>query len=83
MRFGTTQTIMNAITYKEYIKYIEGSFSLEQAFEESVMHTNGLAKRQLTWFRANHEISWIEIDQSDSDQLFDRCMIEISRQMAC
>jgi tRNA dimethylallyltransferase len=82
MRFGATQTIMNAITYKEYIKYIDGNSSLEQAFEESVMHTNILARRQLTWFRANHEISWIEIDQKNCDQLFDQCMIEISKKMA-
>jgi tRNA dimethylallyltransferase len=83
MRFGATQTIMNAITYKEYIKYIDGNSSLEQAFEESVMHTNILARRQLTWFRANHEISWIEIDQKNYDQLFDQCMIEISEKMSC
>jgi len=83
MQFGATQTIMNAITYKEYINYIEGNFSLEQAFEQSVIHTNILARRQLTWFRANHEIAWIEIDQKNCDQLFDRCMIEISKKMAC
>jgi tRNA dimethylallyltransferase len=83
MQFGATQTIMNAITYKEYVKYIEGEISEEQAFEEAVTHTNMLAKRQLTWFRANQEISWTEIDQKNGDQLFDQCMIEISRQMHC
>ncbi len=71
MRFGPTQTIMNAITYKEYINYMEGNFSLEQAFEESVSHTNLLARRQLTWFRANQKITWFDIDQKSCDlQLF-------------
>jgi tRNA dimethylallyltransferase len=83
MQFGPTQTIMNAITYKEYINYIEGNFSLDEAFEQSVIHTNLLARRQLTWFRANKEIAWIDIDQKNCDQIFDQCMIEISRKMAC
>jgi tRNA dimethylallyltransferase len=74
---------MNAITYKEYINYIEGNFSLDEAFEQSVIHTNLLARRQLTWFRANKEIAWIDIDQKNCDQIFDQCMIEISRKMAC
>jgi tRNA dimethylallyltransferase len=81
MQFGATQTIMNAITYKEYIKHLEGNYSLDQAFEESVMHTNILARRQLTWFRANLKTTWIEIDEKNSDQLFDQCMIEISKKM--
>jgi tRNA dimethylallyltransferase len=83
MQFGATQTIMNAITYKEYIKYIDGIFSLDQAFEESAMHTNILARRQFTWFKANREIAWIEIDQKNCDQLFDQCMIKLSNKMAC
>jgi len=82
MQYGATQTIMNAIAYKEYVNLIEGKFSAEQAFEESVMHTNILARRQLTWFRANREISWIEIDQKNVGQLFDSCMSEITRKMA-
>jgi len=81
MQFGATQTIMNAITYKEYVNYIQGNFSLEQAFEESAVHTNMLAKRQLTWFRANREITWLAIDEKNSDQLFESSMEEISKKI--
>jgi len=81
MQFGATQTIMNAITYKEYVNYIQGNYSLEQAFEESATHTNMLAKRQLTWFRANSEIFWLAIDEKNSDQLFESSMEEISKKL--
>ncbi|MBU6450842.1 MAG: tRNA (adenosine(37)-N6)-dimethylallyltransferase MiaA [Cyanobacteria bacterium REEB67] len=83
MQFGATQTIMNAITYKEYVKFIRGEYSLEEAYEASVQHTISLAKRQLTWFRANPEIDWISIDQKNLDQLFTESMIKISSKMAC
>ena len=78
-QFGATQTVMNAITYKEYVKHIRAEYSLEEAFEASVQHTNALARRQLTWFRANPEITWMEIDRSNLEQLFERSMIEISK----
>jgi len=81
MQFGATQTIMNAITYKEYVNYIQGNYSLEQAFEESATHTNMLAKRQLTWFRANSEITWLAIDEKNSDQLFESSMEKISKKL--
>ena len=52
MQYGATQTIMNAIAYKEYVKYIRGEISAQDAYEEAVQNTITLAKRQLTWFRA-------------------------------
>ncbi|MBS2005829.1 MAG: tRNA (adenosine(37)-N6)-dimethylallyltransferase MiaA [Cyanobacteria bacterium SZAS TMP-1] len=82
MQFGATQTIMNAIAYKEYVNHIQGNYSLEEAFEEAAANTAALAKRQLTWYRANSAITWMAIDEQNSDQLFAESMIEISKKLS-
>lgn len=52
-----------AVNYKEFVPYLEGRENLEHVFEQCVTHNFQLAKRQLTWFRANPAIQWFNIDQ--------------------
>ena len=44
-------TCMQAIGYKELIKYVAGESILEEAINEIKLNTRHYAKRQLTWFR--------------------------------
>lgn len=53
---------MQAIGYKEIINYIENKSSLEEAINTLKVNTRRYAKRQLTWFRADDRIFWINID---------------------
>jgi tRNA dimethylallyltransferase len=78
MQYGPTQTLMNAIAYKEYVKYIRGEISAKEAYEEAVQNTSTLAKRQLTWFRANKQIEWIDIDNKDAREIFREALQKIS-----
>lgn len=50
-RFGLTQALLNSVPYKEYLSYLDGKMSLEQAREEAVKHNYQLARRQIMWFR--------------------------------
>lgn len=56
-------TSMQAIGYKELMDYLAGNVSLEEAIEQIKQATRRYAKRQLTWFRRNKEIFWIEKDK--------------------
>jgi tRNA dimethylallyltransferase len=51
---------LNTVGYKEIIKYLEGEYSLDFAISEIQKNTRRYAKRQLTWFRRNQNIFWIE-----------------------
>lgn len=44
---------MNAVGYKEFIPYIEGDLSLEDAIWRAQKNSRNYAKRQLTWYRKN------------------------------
>ena len=49
-----------AIGYRQAIAYFDGKLTLEQAIEETKKQSRRYAKRQLTWFRADPEIIWLE-----------------------
>ena len=51
---------MKAIGYRHMIKYLKGDWSLDEAIGELQKDTRRYAKRQLTWFRADPEVDWIE-----------------------
>lgn len=58
-----TKTASQAIGYKELIPYFENAASLESCIEKIKLETRHYAKRQLTWFRRDDRISWIEVDK--------------------
>ena len=51
---------LNTVGYKESRSFINGIYSEEEALEEFKKNTRRFAKRQLTWFRKNQEINWLE-----------------------
>ena len=71
--FGSeySATAKQAIGYKELKPYFDGLVSLEEAVEKLKMETRRYAKRQLTWFRRNDKINWIDIDRNNSDEITD------------
>ena len=63
-KYGKTQSLTNAVTYKQFIKYFESEISYEEAIEECVKHNYQLARKQLMWFRSNPEMIWLEVDEN-------------------
>ncbi len=57
-----------AIGYRQIIEYLDGKHMLEEAIEETKRESRRYAKRQLTWFRRDPEIEWIE-DRGDQQYL--------------
>lgn len=53
---------MKGLGYKEIIAYLEGETTLEEAVYTIKRDTRRFAKRQLTWFRRESDITWIEKD---------------------
>ncbi|MHB0975991.1 MAG: tRNA (adenosine(37)-N6)-dimethylallyltransferase MiaA [Candidatus Aquicultorales bacterium] len=59
-RFATAS---QALGYKEFFDYLEGRSTLEEAVDGLKKRTRRFAKRQLTWFRADPRIEWVEADR--------------------
>ena len=51
---------LNTVGYKELFPYFEGRLSLEEAIETIKRNTRRFAKRQLTWYRKNQEVTWFD-----------------------
>lgn len=51
---------MQALGYKEILDYLDGSVSLEEAVYILKRDTRHFAKRQLTWFRREPEVIWLD-----------------------
>lgn len=62
-------TASKAIGIKEVSGLLEGKMSLEEAKEEMKKNTRRYAKRQLTWFRADKRIEWIDADKNMKEML--------------
>ncbi|MGI6357199.1 MAG: tRNA (adenosine(37)-N6)-dimethylallyltransferase MiaA [Bacillota bacterium] len=61
-----------AIGYKELFTYLRGEEGLDDAVERLKQNTRRYAKRQLTWFRADQRIQWLDVSlYQDSDSLAD------------
>ena len=70
-----TRTAFNAIGYKELIPYLEGQTSLEDAVDRIKQSTRNYAKRQLTWFRRDVRINWVDTGNSEQfDGIIKNCM---------
>lgn len=54
---------LQGIGYKEIIEYLEGNISLHEAIDKIKQGSRNYAKRQLTWFRRDKRIKWIDIDE--------------------
>ncbi len=70
-REGLSLTAAQAIGYKEMQSYLEGRETLPEAVERIKKESRNYAKRQLTWFRREKGIHWLETDLfPDEEALF-------------
>ena len=53
------KTSFQSIGYKEVVQYFNGDLTKEEMIEKIKQETRKYAKRQLTWFKANREIVWL------------------------
>lgn len=59
---------MQGLGYKEILAYLEGETSLDEAVYRIKRDTRHFAKRQLTWFRREKDVIWIDKDRFSGDE---------------
>lgn len=67
---------MQGIGYKEAIDYLSGKTSLEECIDIIKRDTRHFAKRQLTWFKREKVVTYIDKDEFDAE---DKCLKEMLR----
>lgn len=57
-KHGRIPNLTDTIGYREIISYLDGECDLKTARDSIKQNSRRFAKRQLTWFRKNHNIKW-------------------------
>jgi tRNA dimethylallyltransferase len=76
-RYSINCQSLKAIGYSQMAEYIAGSCSMQEAVEDTQRASRHYAKRQLTWFRSDPEIIWL--DGSDWDALVEEAEARLRR----
>ena len=59
---------MQGLGYKEILDYLEHRCTWEEAVTVLKRDTRHFAKRQLTWFRRERDVRWLELEQFNQDR---------------
>ena len=60
---GLSRTAAQALGYRELLVHLEGKMSLDEAVNETIIHTRQFAVRQERWFRRDPRIKWVSISE--------------------
>ena len=58
---------MQGLGYKEIIPYLNGEYTLDEAIYVLKRDTRHFAKRQLTWFRRERDVQWLDKSRMSSE----------------
>jgi tRNA dimethylallyltransferase len=54
------KTASRALGYAQFLRVVDGASTVAEAAEDTIVATRQFARRQLTWFRADPRISWLD-----------------------
>ncbi|MCR4956299.1 MAG: tRNA (adenosine(37)-N6)-dimethylallyltransferase MiaA [Lachnospiraceae bacterium] len=85
MGYHKDMVSMQGLGYKEILSYLMGECSLEDAIYTIKRDTRHFAKRQITWFKREKQVIWLnrsDYDQS-SEKILQEMMMHIRKDILC
>ena len=67
---------MQGIGYKEIVEYLEGNIPLDKAVESIKQNTRHMAKRQVTWFKRERDVIYIDPFEFENNEKIVDYMVE-------
>lgn len=79
MGIEPSMTSMQGLGYREMMGYINGEYDLERAIYLIKRNTRHFAKRQLTWFRREKDVIWVDKSEYNREdaQVLDAILAKI------
>jgi len=62
---------MQGLGYREILEFLNSGIPFEECVEKIKQNTRRFAKRQLTWFRKNKDIIWLDKSLKNSEELLE------------
>ena len=63
---------LNTVGYKELFKYIDGEWTLDFAIEKIKQNTRIYSRKQMTWFKRDNDINWINLSEISEEEALKR-----------
>lgn len=63
-----TDVSMQGLGYKQMLEYFAGKWTRDEAVQEIKIQTRHFAKRQLTWFRREQNVTWVDKDAFSTEE---------------
>ena len=63
---------LNTVGYKELFKYLDGEWALDFAIEKIKQNSRIYSRKQMTWFKRNEEIHWINLSEVNDSNALDQ-----------
>ena len=70
--YDATFPALQGLGYKQLLSYLDGACSLEEAVAKIKLDTRHFAKRQMTWFRRDPRIHWLDVEETEYSELLER-----------
>lgn len=77
MGYNSLMQSMQGIGYKEVFYYLDNKISYEEAVEMIKQGSRNYAKRQLTWFRRDPRVTYLNKDEMTENDIFNKVVKEI------
>ena len=59
-KYGTTARPLASLGYKQAVQHLRGELTGEQAIQAAQQAHRNYAKRQMTWFRREPDVTWLK-----------------------
>lgn len=56
---------LNTVGYKEIIQYLDGNWTLDYAIDKIKQNSRIYSRKQMTWFKRDNEINWLNPDNEE------------------
>lgn len=75
MGYTRDMVAMQGLGYKEILDYLAGEITLDEAVYRIKRDTRHFAKRQLTWFRRERDVTWVDLDGREQAEVLEEMMV--------
>lgn len=79
MGYNSSMQSMQGIGYKEILYYLEGNISLKEAVDMIKQGSRNYAKRQLTWFKRDPRVKFLDKDSLSYDEILNYIIKDLEK----
>ena len=73
-KYPNNKILTSTIGYQEFLPFLKGETSLDNAISLLKQNTRRYAKRQISWFKANKDINWFDIQTQRHSEIKDNVL---------